>query len=168
MQSIINNTVDKLKGSNIVSQMNNWPAAQTSPGAKTIKKNTKSTQNKSQTHRAKQYEVTSFLSTDCELSTDTCSKNVHSLGSMSTWRSLNRLRVQKGRCRAMMIMWKLSHRHVCDCGERQTMSHIMTCGDAPIARGRTWLFQPLPVSTVPKTGRYQSDSGYRGLDEEEA
>ena len=51
-----------------------------SPGAKTIKKNTNSTQNKSQTHRAKQYEVTSFLSTDCELSTETCSKNVYSLG----------------------------------------------------------------------------------------
>ena len=50
------------------------------PGAKTIKKNTNSTQNKFQTHRAKQYEVTSFLSTDCELSTETCSKNVYSLG----------------------------------------------------------------------------------------
>ena len=37
----------------------------------------------------------------------------------------------------------------------------------PIARGQTWLFQPLPVSTVPNTGRNQSDSGYRGLDEEE-
>ena len=49
-------------------------------GAKTIKKNTNSTQNISQTHRAKQYEVTSFLSTDCELSTETCSKNVYSLG----------------------------------------------------------------------------------------
>ena len=43
------------------------------------KENTNSTQNKSQTHRAKQYEVTSFLSTDCELSTETCSKNVYSL-----------------------------------------------------------------------------------------
>ena len=49
-------------------------------GAKTIKKNTNSTRNKSETHRAKQYEVTSFLSTDCELSTETCSKNVYSLG----------------------------------------------------------------------------------------
>ena len=49
----------------------------------------------------------------------------------STWRSLNRLRVQKGRCQAMMKMWKLSHTDVCDCGERQTMSHLMTCGDAP-------------------------------------
>ena len=49
-------------------------------GANTIKKNTNSTQNKSQTHRAKQYEVTSFLSTDCELRTETCSKNVYSLG----------------------------------------------------------------------------------------
>ena len=35
---------------------------------------------KSETHHAKQYEVTSFLSTDCELSTETCSKNVYSLG----------------------------------------------------------------------------------------
>ena len=49
----------------------------------------------------------------------------------STWRSLNRLRVQKGCCRAMMKMWKLSHTDVCDCGERQTMSHLMTCDDAP-------------------------------------
>ena len=49
-------------------------------GAKTVKKNTNSTQNKSQTHRAKQYEFTSFLSTDCELSTETCSKNVYILG----------------------------------------------------------------------------------------
>ena len=36
-----------------------------------------------------------------------------------------------------------------------------------IARGQTWLFQPLPVSTVPNTGRNQSDSRYRGLDEED-
>ena len=52
-------------------------------GAKTIKKTTNPSQNKSQTHRAKQYEATSFLSTDCELSTETCSKNVYSLGPWS-------------------------------------------------------------------------------------
>ena len=50
-------------------------------GAKTIKKNTNSTQNK----HAKQYKVTSFLSTDCELSTETCLKNVYSLGPMLFW-----------------------------------------------------------------------------------
>ena len=44
------------------------------PGAKTIKKITNSTQNKSLTHCAKQYKVTSFLSTYWELSTETCSK----------------------------------------------------------------------------------------------
>ena len=53
-------------------------------GAKTIKKNTNSTQNKCETHRAKQYEVTSFLSTDCDLSTETCSKNVYSIGPLSS------------------------------------------------------------------------------------
>ena len=37
----------------------------------------------------------------------------------------------------------------------------------PIARGQTWLFQPLPISTVPNTARNQSDSGYRGVDEDE-
>ena len=58
-----------------------------SPGSKAIKKNTNSTQNKSQTHRAKQYEVKSFLSTDCELSTEICSKNVYSIGPW-TWQWL--------------------------------------------------------------------------------
>ena len=32
----------------------------------------------------------------------------------SIWSSLNRPRVQKGRCRAMMKMWKLSQTDVCD------------------------------------------------------
>ena len=40
------------------------------PWAKSIKKNTNSSRNKSQTHPAEQYKVTSFLSTDCELSTN--------------------------------------------------------------------------------------------------
>ena len=47
---------------------------------KTIKKKKNSTQNKSETQRARAYKVTSFLSTDCELSTETCSKNVYSPG----------------------------------------------------------------------------------------
>ena len=34
------------------------------------------TQNKSQTQRARSYKVMSFLRTDCELSTETCSKKV--------------------------------------------------------------------------------------------
>ena len=57
-----------------------WRHLLSTPGAKTIKKNTNSTQNKSETHHAKQYEVTSFLSTGCELSAETCLKNVYSLG----------------------------------------------------------------------------------------
>ena len=47
-----------------------------SPGQKTIKKN--STQNKFQTQHARAYKVTPFLSTDCELSTETYSENVYS------------------------------------------------------------------------------------------
>ena len=49
-------------------------------GPKTIKKNTNSTPNKSQTQRATAYEVTSFLSADCELSTNPCSRFLYSLG----------------------------------------------------------------------------------------
>ena len=60
----------------------------------------------------------------------------------STWRSLNRLRVQKGRCRTMMKIWRLSHTDVCDCGERQTMSHLMTCVDAPNC---TWADLAIPT-----------------------
>ena len=47
-----------------------------------------------------------------------------------TRKSLNRLRVEKGRCRVTMNTWKVSHTDVCDCGERQTMYHLMTCVDA--------------------------------------
>ena len=47
-------------------------------GAKIIKKYTKLDSNR--TYRAKQYKVTSFLSTDCELSTNPCSENVYNLG----------------------------------------------------------------------------------------
>ena len=51
--------------------------------------------------------------------------------SWSTRRSLNWLRVQKGRCRVMMKILKLSHTDVCDCTERHTtVSHLMTCVDA--------------------------------------
>ena len=37
----------------------------------------------------------------------------------------------------------------------------------PIARGQSWLCQPLSVSNVPSTGGNLSNSNYRGLDEEE-
>ena len=47
----------------------------------------------------------------------------------------------------MMKIWKLSHRDdfffiVCDCGKRQTMSHLMTCGDAP---NYTWTDLAFPT-----------------------
>ena len=60
---------------------------------------------------------------------------------------MNRLRIQKGPCRAMMNMWKLSHTDVCDCVERQTMSHLMTCGDVPNCT--------LTDMAIPTTSRYQ-------------
>ena len=85
----------------------------------------------------------------------------------STWMSLNRLRVQKGRCRAMINMWKLNHT---DVGAYVAVARYILCTYhvmSPIARRVTRLFQPLPVSTVPNTGRNLSNSNYRGLDEQE-
>ena len=61
----------------------------------------------------------------CERSTEILASGTDE--PLSTWKSLNRLRVQKGPCRAMMKMWNLSHTDVCGCGERQTMSHLITC-----------------------------------------
>ena len=61
---------------------------------------------------------------------------------MMKLQDFNRLRVEKGRCRAVMKMWKLSHTDVCDCGERQTMCHLMSCGDAP---DRTWAHLAMPT-----------------------
>ena len=43
-----------------------------------------------------------------------------------------------------MEMWKISHTYVdvCDCGERQAMSRLMTCGDAP---NGTWVDLAIPA-----------------------
>ena len=51
--------------------------------AQDYKENTNSTPNKYQTQLARAYEVTSFLSTDCELNTNPCSRFLYSLGPLS-------------------------------------------------------------------------------------
>ena len=56
------------------------------------------------------------------------------------------------------------HIYVCDCVERQTMSHLMTYDDAPNC---IWTDLAMPVSTVPHTGRNLSNSNYQGLGDEE-
>ena len=65
-----------------------------------------------------------------------------------------------------MKRWKLSHTDVCDCGERQTMSHLMICVDAPNC---TWTDLAMP--TLAGVNYCQTLGGiyltvYRGLDEE--
>ena len=99
------------------SQMNIWPAAQTSPGPL----------------------GGAWIGWECR-------KDVVGLW----WKcgsSPIQMYVTVGRDRLCLILW-----------------HVVM---PPIARGQTWLFQPLPVSTVPNTGRNQFDSGYRGLDEKD-
>ena len=74
------------------------------------------------------------------------------------WRSLNRLRVQKGRCRAMIKMWKLSNTNECDCGERQTMSHLMTCVETPNC---TWTDLAMPTLAGVNCAKQWEESIYQ-------
>ena len=68
-----------------------------------------------------------------------------------------------------MKMWKLSHTDVCDCGERQTMYHLMTCVDAPNC---TWTDLAMPTLAGVNCSKHWEESifirVYRGLDEEES
>ena len=67
-----------------------------------------------------------------------------------------------------MKMWKLSHTDVCDCGERQTMYHLMACVDAPNC---TWTDLATPtlagVNCAKHWEEYIYMTEYRGLDEDE-
>jgi len=47
------------------------------------------------------------------------------------WVTLNRLRVGAGRCRASMVAWGFADDDRCDCGQRQTMDHLLNCELAP-------------------------------------
>ena len=67
----------------------------------------------------------------------------------------------------MMTMWKLSHTDECDCGERQTMSHLMTCVDAPNC---TWTDLATPTLAGVNCAKHCEESimtEYRGLYEED-
>ena len=43
------------------------------------------------------------------------------------WRSLNRLRTDFGRAAALMHTWRYKENNLCDCGEAQTMEHMLAC-----------------------------------------
>ena len=53
----------------------------------------------------------------------------------AVWKTLNRLRVGEGRCKASMKRWKLATSDSCTCGDPQTMEHIMSCSQAPQCTG---------------------------------
>ena len=53
----------------------------------------------------------------------------------AVWKTLNRLRVGEGRCQASMKKWKLTSSDTCECGQLQTMEHIMRCRQAPQCTG---------------------------------
>ena len=54
-----------------------------------------------------------------------------------------------------MKMWKLSHTDVCDCGERQTMSHLITRGDVPNC---TWTDLAMPTFVSVNCAKHWEES----------
>jgi len=42
-----------------------------------------------------------------------------------SWTLLNRFRTDRGPCRANLHKWGLAASELCDCGQRQTMGHIV-------------------------------------------
>ena len=67
------------------------------------------------------------------------------------------MRVQKGRCRAKLKVWKLSHTYVCVCVERQTMSHLMTCEESD-ALNCTWSEMAIPTLAVVRRAIHWEES----------
>ena len=57
--------------------------------------------------------------------------------SWAVWKTLNRLRVGEGRCKASMKKWNLTSDACanCTCGEPQTMEHLMNCTQATRCAG---------------------------------
>ncbi|KAJ8358355.1 hypothetical protein AAFF_G00013300 [Aldrovandia affinis] len=53
----------------------------------------------------------------------------------AVWKTLNRLRVGEGRCKASMKKWNITTSDACACGEPQTMEHLMNCTQAPQCTG---------------------------------
>ena len=63
-----------------------------------------------------------------------------------------------------MKMWKLSHTDVCDCDEIQTVSHRITCVDAPNCK---WTELAVPTLAVVNCANNWDESiyvKYRGRD----
>ena len=71
-----------------------------------------------------------------------CLVSGHDLGWI-TWKSLNRLCVEQGRCKALMKAWNYTTEDTCSCGSVQTMSHLLECADAPQCRPED-LAEPTP------------------------
>ena len=54
-----------------------------------------------------------------------------SSGSGADWRSLNQLRTANGRCKQSMKLWGLVNDNQCECGQIQSMDHLLDCPLAP-------------------------------------
>ena len=52
----------------------------------------------------------------------------------TTWKTLNQLHTRVGRCKANLVKWGYTAgSDTCECGERQTMDHLLTCPLLPSA-----------------------------------
>ena len=58
--------------------------------------------------------------------------------------------------------WKCGSSPICDCGERQTVSHLMTCVDAP---NYTWTDLAMPNITGVNCGKHWEESIWQSIED---
>ena len=81
----------------------------------------------------------------------------HDLG-WTTWKTLNRLRVEQGRCQAILKSWRATTNDTCSCGLKQTMHHLLQCVLMPHGAGlMTWQNQRHQQSPAPSTSNIRCD-----------
>jgi len=66
----------------------------------------------------------------------------------STWSLLNQFRTGQGRCAANIHKWRMAASDKCQCGEVQTMSHIVESGRKQDFLMATWLVSILLMITL--------------------
>ena len=66
-----------------------------------------------------------------------------------TWPLLSRFRTDQGPCRANLHKWGLAQSPSCDCGQRQTMDHIVdTCQLTKVERGLKLLHEVVDDAVI--------------------
>jgi len=63
------------------------------------------------------------------------------------WTTLNHIRVEQGRCNYLLHKWGMSDSQLCECGDKQTIYHIVqTCPNTKFEGGLAKLHEGSPAA----------------------